>query len=55
MATTWGANAWGDNSWNTDQNDISVNGISASFDLGSPTAYPNKGFGGLAWGQGQLE
>jgi hypothetical protein len=53
MATTWGANAWGDNSWNTDENNISVNGISASFDLGSPTAYPNKGFGGLAWGQGQ--
>ena len=53
MATTWGADAWGDNSWNTDENNISVNGISASFDLGSPTAYPNKGFGGLAWGQGQ--
>jgi hypothetical protein len=53
MATTWGAYAWGDNSWNTDENNISVNGISASFDLGSPTAYPNKGFGGLAWGQGQ--
>ena len=53
MATTWGADAWGDNSWNTNENNISVNGISASFDLGSPTAYPNKGFGGLAWGQGQ--
>jgi hypothetical protein len=53
MATTWGANAWGDNSWNTDENNISVNGISASFDLGTPASYPNKGFGGLAWGQGQ--
>jgi hypothetical protein len=53
MATTWSADAWGDNSWASNQNTIDVNGISASFDLGSPVAYPNKGFGGLAWGQGQ--
>ena len=53
MATTWGADAWGDNSWNTNENNISVNGISASFDLGPVVAFPNKGWGGLAWDIGQ--
>lgn len=53
MATTWSADAWGDNSWASDQNTIDVNGISASFDLGTLIVYPNKGFGGVSWNVGQ--
>jgi hypothetical protein len=54
MATTWGANAWGDNSWASDQNAIDVNGISASFDLGTPTIDNeiNVGWGATNWNNG---
>ena len=53
MATTWGSNSWGDNSWASDFNVIDVNGISASFDLGTPVAYPSIGWGGQVWGNGE--
>jgi hypothetical protein len=38
MATTWGLNSWGDNSWASNQNNVDVNGISASFSLNSVVA-----------------
>jgi len=54
MATTWGSDAWGDNSWASNFNTIDVNGISASFNLGTGTqAYPSIGWGGQVWGNGE--
>ena len=50
MATTWGSNSWGDNSWASDQNNIDVNGISASFNLGQAQYVPVSGWGRSAWG-----
>ena len=54
MATTWGSDAWGDNSWASNLNTIDVNGINASFDLGTGTqAFPSTGWGGQVWGNGE--
>ena len=50
MATTWGSNSWGDNSWASDQNNVDVNGISASFNLGQAQYVPVSGWGRSAWG-----
>jgi len=53
MATTWGSNSWGDNSWASNFNLIDVNGISASFNLGTTVAYPSIGWGAQVWGNGE--
>jgi hypothetical protein len=50
MATTWGSNSWGDNSWASDQNNIDVNGIGASFNLGQAQYVPINGWSRSAWG-----
>ena len=50
MATTWGSNSWGDNSWASDQNNIDVNGIGASFNLGQAQYVPIEGWGNSSWG-----
>jgi hypothetical protein len=50
MATTWGSNSWGDNSWASDQNNIDVNGIGASFNLGQAQYVPIDGWSRSAWG-----
>jgi len=52
----WGRDAWGDNSWASNLNTIDVNGINASFDLGTGTqAFPSTGWGGQVWGNGEQE
>jgi hypothetical protein len=50
MATTWGSNSWGDNSWASDQNNVDVNGIGASFNLGQAQYVPVNGWSRSAWG-----
>jgi hypothetical protein len=50
MATTWGFNSWGDNSWASNQNNIDVNGIGASFNLGQAQYVPIDGWSRSAWG-----
>jgi hypothetical protein len=50
MATTWGSNSWGDNSWASNQNNIDVNGIGASFNLGQAQYVPVDGWSRSAWG-----
>jgi len=50
MATTWGSNSWGDNSWASDQNNIDVNGIGASFNIGQAQYVPIEGWGNSSWG-----
>jgi hypothetical protein len=50
MATTWGSDSWGDNSWASNQNNIDVNGIGASFNLGQAQYVPVSGWGRSAWG-----
>jgi hypothetical protein len=50
MATTWGSNSWGDNSWASNQNNIDVNGIGASFNLGQAQYVPIDGWSRSAWG-----
>ena len=50
MATTWGSDSWGDNSWASNQNNIDVNGIGASFNLGQAQYVPINGWSRSAWG-----
>jgi len=50
MATTWGSNSWGDNSWASNQNNIDVNGISATFNIGQAQYVPIEGWGNSSWG-----
>ena len=50
---TWGSNSWGDNGWGTDQNDVSVNGLSATLTLGDEVAFPGLGWGANGWNVGE--
>ena len=50
MATTWGSDSWGDNSWASNQNNIDVNGISATFNIGQAQYVPVNGWSRSAWG-----
>ena len=53
MAATWGFGVWNGNAWGSDNNINAVDGISASFSLGSVTvdAELNSGWGRLTWGE----
>ena len=50
---TWGSNSWGDNGWGTDQNDVPVNGLSATLTLGDEVAFPGLGWGANGWNVGE--
>ena len=50
---TWGSNSWGDNAWGTDQNDVPVNGLSATLTLGDEVAFPGLGWGANSWNVGE--
>jgi len=55
LEDVYGAGYFGYGNYNDQANTNAgtISGFSLSSNLNSVTAYPNKGFGGLAWGQGQ--